>query len=91
MERILHICKKTHTNEREQKKRKPHQLRQRQTQFKRRGDKLHAHVMENLILSRQPENNHSTFVAFNGNVFIFAHHRMKHAKCLRNAKKKFIN
>lgn len=25
--------------------------------FKRRGDKLHAHVMENLILSRQPENN----------------------------------
>lgn len=24
--------------------------------FKRRGDKLHAHVMENLILSRQLEN-----------------------------------
>lgn len=35
--------------------------------FKRRGDKLHAHVMENLILSRQPENNYSAL-----NVYIQA-------------------
>lgn len=48
-----------HTNEKEEKKKKKkkikHQRRQqRRRNFKRRGDKLHAHVMENLILSRQP-------------------------------------